>query len=367
MNHPIFLSDKDVAELACSFGLNKLMDGLIERLETAFFEYCPEHCVIPPRDGFHYHDPYVGLVEWMPLMKSQESVLMKIVGYHPDNPITHKLPTILSTSSLFDVQTGQMKVLTDGTFLTALRTGAASAIASRHLAVADSSTLGLIGNGAQAMSQLHALSRLFPLKRVLLFDTDVVVSQTFAQRIAPLKMRHLDIRIESLQTVVEESDILCVATAVEKDKGPVFDDSLPHKSWLHINAVGSDLPGKIEVPKSFLQRSLVCPDFLSQAMVEGECQQLEETEVGPDLHELLKNQKDFEDYKAKTTVFDSTGFALEDHVVLEFLLELSIKYSIGTPLDLNHEPTDPYNPYETAFLHSKRKAPKNTSNQLITP
>ena len=349
MNKSIFLSNKDIAELSLQMGLNTQMDALIERMDLAFRDYNEEQCLIPARDGFRYDVPHTGLVEWMPLMRRGENVMMKMVGYHPSNPVIHKLPTILSTVSLFDVQTGRMKVMADGTFLTCLRTGAASAIASRLLANPNSRTVGLIGAGAQAMSQIHALSRIFELDKAMVYDIDPKVSNSFARRVEPLNMRQIAISVEALERVVAEADILCIATTVEKNKGPVFDKSIPLNPGLHINAVGSDLPGKIEVPHPILKRSFVCPDFLSQALAEGECQQLKKGLVGPELHELVKDPSLCAGKRNKLTVFDSTGFALEDLIALEFLLEQSIRFGVGMPLDLNTVPNDPYNSYEEVF------------------
>ncbi|MDA1065726.1 MAG: ornithine cyclodeaminase family protein [Verrucomicrobia bacterium] len=365
MKTPILLSNSDISEISRQMGLDAQMDGLIERLERAFCEYDQKTCDIPTRDGFHYEKPYIGLVEWMPLMLRGKSIMMKMVGYHPENPTIHKLPTILSAISLFDAHTGQLKVMADGTFLTALRTGAASAVASRILADPESGTIGLIGTGAQAMAQLHAISRVFPIKKALIFDNNPTVARSFLGRIAPLGMDSISISVEPLERVVSEADILCIATTVGKNQGPVFQDSIPIKRGLHINAVGSDLPGKTEVPVGHLKRSFVCPDFRPQALIEGECQQLEVTEVGPELHQLVKNRSHYRGKQKELTVFDSTGFALEDHVVLEYFLELSIRFGIGTPLDLNNVPEDPYNTYESVFSSTGRDK-KESQKHFLT-
>ena len=346
MQPPIFLSTSDVTQLTSKVGIDLLMDSLIERLERAFKEYDETTCKIPARDGFHYDNPRTGLVEWMPLLQRGESVMMKMVGYHPDNPSKFNLPTILSTFSLFDVDTGQVKVIADGTFLTCLRTGAASAIASRILANPKSSVLGLVGAGAQAMSQLHALSRIFPLRKVLVYDNNLEVGNSFEDRMKPLSISDIKIEVAPLEKVVSESGIICTATTVEKGAGPVFEDSIPLQEGAHINAVGSDLPGKVELPATLLKKSYVSPDFLAQASIEGECQQLKRNQVGQELHTLIKRPGAFRKYQKSLTVFDSTGFALEDQVALELVYEQALKHRVGLPLDLRSQPDDPYNPYE---------------------
>lgn len=81
-----------------------------------------------------------------------------------------------------------------------------------------------------------------------------------------------------------------------KGKGPVFQDGKV-KPWLHINAVGSDFKGKFEIPVSLLKRSTIVPDFLAQAVVEGECQQLQPQEIGPNIVEIVQNQKEYQSLK----------------------------------------------------------------------
>lgn len=355
MHPPILLSSHDIAETVRRTDVDAYMDALIKRMEQAFISYSPGAYSIPARDGFRYSTPHTGLVEWMPLMQHQQSVLMKMVGYHPDNPMVHALPTILSSFSLFDVQTGQIKALADGTLLTSLRTGAASAVASKLLADPESSTLGLIGAGAQAVTQLHALSRVFPLKQILIYDTEPTVSASFAERVAPLQLDAIQIKPASIDEIVDQAEILCTATSVAIGAGPVFATQAPLKPSIHINAVGADLPGKTELPYETLKNSFVCPDFLDQAMAEGECQQFSGDEqlceriIGPELHELIKKPEDFKSLQQKSTVFDSTGFALEDHVAMEHLLEQAHRFGLGTPLAFEDICTDPYNPYETVF------------------
>ena len=155
-------------------------------MEVDLRDYDAEQTRIPIRDGFHYTEPTVGLIEWMPLLQLGHMATIKIVGYHPNNPTDRNMPTILSTIGQFDARTGHLIGIVDGTFVTALRTGAASALASNVLASPQSKTLGLIGAGAQAVTQYHALSRSFEFDDVLIFDTDPGVSATFSDRVRGL-------------------------------------------------------------------------------------------------------------------------------------------------------------------------------------
>ncbi|MBE9066942.1 ornithine cyclodeaminase family protein [Leptolyngbya cf. ectocarpi LEGE 11479] len=341
----LVLSVEDTRHIVEHVGLDALMDEMIARLIQAFEQFDPAQTVVPVRTGFSYEQPHVGLVEWMPLFEKHRQIVVKAVGYHPQNPSLYKLPTVLSTVSAYDPKSGHLTAVIDGTFLTALRTGAASAIATQHLASPDSQILGLIGVGAQAVTQLHGLSRCFDLKQVLIFDRDPAVSQTFTERIACLGLDHLDICQAEISDIVATADILCTATSVDVGHGPVFpDQSL--KPWLHVNAVGADFPGKFEVPLSLLERSFVCPDFREQAICEGECQQLKDLKsIGSELSNVVKNPAQYRHYQQRFTVFDSTGFALEDQVAMNMLLDYATELSVGTLIKLESATAEVKNPY----------------------
>ncbi len=126
------------------------------------------------------------------------------------------------------------------------------------------------------------------------------------------------------------------------------------KPHLLVNAVGSYFPGKTEVPRTLLRRSLVCPDFTDQAVKEGECQQLGIGEVGPDLHTLVKGPPGAAAVRQRTTVFDSTGWALEDMVCMEMFMEYAEAYGIGRFLELETISSDCRNPYQ--FLFEEKRA-----------
>ena len=126
----LVLSVEDTRRIIRYVGLDALMDEVITRLTQAFEQFDPTQTVVPVRTGFSYEHPYVGLVEWMPLFEKHRQIVLKAVGYHPQNPSLHNLPTVLSTVSAYDPVSGHLTAVIDGTFLTALRTGAASAIAT---------------------------------------------------------------------------------------------------------------------------------------------------------------------------------------------------------------------------------------------
>ena len=139
--------------------------------------------------------------------------------------------------------------------------------------------------------------------------------------------------------------MICTTTSVDVGKGPVFPDAgIRHHA--HINAVGSDFPGKIELPVSLLGRAFVCPDFPEQAIREGECQQLDTDQIGPSLAELVSETSRFESARNELSVFDSTGFALEDFVAMEIAIRHAKQFGLGQWIKLENECRNPYHPYE---------------------
>lgn len=341
------LSRADVGRIATEVGLEVLMDEMIDRLTAAISAYDPATTDVRERDGFDYVEPRVGLLEWMPVMHDADTTTIKVVGYHPANPSIQRLPTILSTISVYDNDSGHLIGLADGTLLTAMRTGAASAVASRILATPDARILGLIGCGAQGVTQAHALARHFDLNQILIADIDPAQVESFPKRVAPYVPSEIDIRPAPVDLLMQTADIVCTATSIDAGAGPLFRD-LDTKDWLHINAVGSDFPGKIELPQAMLQRAFVCPDHRSQALKEGECQQLDPSSIGPDLHAIVTDPEGYRRYREQLTVFDSTGWALEDQVAVTMLLEHAADLSLGSMVEIEDVGDDPYDPYEVA-------------------
>lgn len=349
----LILAAEDIRLIALRVGLDALMDETIARLWTAFETFDPSTTLVPARQGFVYTRPTMGLLEWMPCMSDNAHATIKLVGYHPGNARAHNLPTILSTVSAYDIRTGHLTCLMDGTFLTALRTGAASAIASRLMASHDAEVLGLIGGGAQAVTQLHALSRVLPLRRVLVHDRDPAVAASFAGR-AGCVAEHISLETASLHDVVQGADVICTATSVGVGQGPLFDGVEP-RPWAHFNAVGSDFRGKVELPASLLRRSFVCPDDREQALQEGECQQLAPEEIGPNLYEVVQRREQYDSLSQGLTVFDSTGWALEDHVTMELLMAHAVSCGVGSRVAIETASADALNPYH--FLEAQAALP----------
>ncbi|RSS37487.1 ornithine cyclodeaminase family protein [Streptomyces sp. WAC08241] len=339
----VVLTRQHIAKIVNEKGIDDFMDRMIVRLDEAFREG-GFGGVTPARDGFVRGPGDTAVLEWMPHHRPGESVTIKTVGYTPSNPAEFRLPTIIGTMTRYDDVTGRLLAVCDGILPTAIRTGAASAVASRLLARPDSRVLGLVGAGAQAVTQAHALSRVFPLERIVVHDVDPEHAASFAERVEFLG---LDVKVGSVADVEAEADIICTVTSVAVGDGPVLrgENLRPH---VHVNAIGADLIGKFEVPLRVLRSAFVTADHRDQSLREGEGQQLAESDLGPDLMELCARPGLAAEHRDGITVFDSTGFALEDHVAFDVLLELAAEAGLGEHLQIEQLPEDALNPYSFA-------------------
>jgi ornithine cyclodeaminase/alanine dehydrogenase-like protein (mu-crystallin family) len=343
----LLIGQAEVERVLNVVGRNALMDRIIERLTKGLTELGQgTRELSPARNGFERDYPVHGVLEWMPHHDSGHSITIKTVAYSPENPRRYQLPTILSTLARYDGDTGRLLVLTDGAVLTALRTGATSAVASSLLARPESTVVGLIGAGAQAVTQLHALTRMFPVERVLVWDVRAENAASLAARTAFLG---LPVTVASPDHILAQADIISTATSTGVGQAPVLPHG-HHQGHLHINAVGSDLVGKTELSRSLLCEAFICPDHPEQALREGECQQLAADDaaqrvIGPSLGELCASPGQAVEQRDRLTVFDSTGFALEDHLALDVLLEIVNELGVGSRAQLEVRPRDAFDPY----------------------
>jgi ornithine cyclodeaminase/alanine dehydrogenase-like protein (mu-crystallin family) len=340
------LAAHDLAELLRRVGRDELMDLMIDRVRQRFAEHDPVDVEFRDRDGFRYDKPALGLLEWMPTHELGGPVVIKMVGYHPTNPVQRRLPSVVATSSMWDTESGHLIAIADATLLTAIRTGAASGIATDVLARPGPVTVGIVGLGAQAVTQLHAVSRVRPIERVIGIDVDPEVAASFVERTAFIGVDTTIVDPERSADIAAEVDVLCTCTSVDIGAGPVIGD-VDTRPWLHVNAVGADFPGKTELPVGLLDRSLVVPDITSQCIAEGECQLVAPERIGPPLSEIVRDADRHAPDRERLTVFDSTGWAVEDDVALRLAVELAAAHGLGTEVALEHLPADPYDPYST--------------------
>ena len=244
------------------------------------------------------------------------AVGVKWVNVHPQNP-SRGLPTIMAIIIYNDPETGYPLAIMDATDITAYRTGATAAIASKYLARSDSHTLGIIGAGRQAYTQISAHMHLFDIKLAKIFDLSRSNVKELIRSFPQYQLKEC-----SLEETAA-SDIVCTLT-------PAREPYLK-RDWIvagtHINAVGADAEGKEELEPSILKEAVVVVDDIRQASTAGEInvpvakELFTPKEVYGTLGEIIAGKKQGRRDKNEITVFDSTGVAIEDIVVARLVYE----------------------------------------------
>jgi alanine dehydrogenase len=241
---------------------------------------------------------------------------VKWVNVHPENR-SRGLPSIMAIIIYSDPDTGYPLAIMDATEITAYRTGAAAAIASKYLTRPDSHTIGIIGAGFQAHTQILAHAELFNPIVINVFDASKSAVDRLMQSLSGFSIRNC-----SIQDTVA-SDIVCTLTP---SRSPVV-----KKEWIipgtHINAVGADAPGKQELDPAILEEAIVVVDDIKQASGSGEINvPIQKSiysigEVYGTLAEVVAGKKKGRAHDSDITVFDSTGIAVEDIAVAKLLFE----------------------------------------------
>jgi alanine dehydrogenase len=189
---------------------------------------------------------------------------VKLVTVMPGNA-ARGLPTIHALVAWFDAASGRPLAVLDGAEITAMRTGAASGVATRLLARPKAATLGIIGAGAQAAWQIRAVLGARPIRRVLVYARDAERRAGFARSMADETGIEV-MGADSAEHAVRESDVICCATTATE---PVFD-----AAWVqpgtHVNGIGAFRPGMVELPPAlFARAALVAVDAREAALAEA--------------------------------------------------------------------------------------------------
>ena len=234
---------------------------------------------------------------------------VKAGGLWPGNA-EKGMPNHQSTVVLFDEGSGVPSAVVRATYLTALRTAAASALSIRHLARREATTLGLVGAGGQAIFQLNAALKERPFDRVLIVDPD----EDNAARLAEAaRQRGLAAEITGPQSLAARADVIITITPSRR---AILEDRWV-KDGTHLACMGADTVGKQEVEPALVGRARVFGDVAGQAVTLGECQHafaagmIGEDDITP-LGLVIAGRRPGRVSQDDITVFDSTGIALQD-------------------------------------------------------
>ena len=309
----LVLTRSDVAELLP-------LDDCIEAVAAAFRAQGEGRVTGPgilgldvPGGGFH--------VKAAGLTLSRCYVAVKINANFARNA-EHGLPTIQGTLALFDGARGSVLAVMDSTEITVLRTGAATAVAARHLARADAARVAICGCGRQGRVQLSALARVRRIEHVAAFDIDADRARDFAQEMSALLGLPVAVGT-SPGAVARTSDIVVTCTT---SREPLIGRA-DIRAGTFIAAVGADAPDKAELDPRLVADCKIVVDHAGQCREIGELHHavaaglLSASDIHAELGEIVAGVKPGRVTPDEITLFDSTGTALQDVAAASIVYE----------------------------------------------
>jgi ornithine cyclodeaminase/alanine dehydrogenase len=318
----LYLSRADVEAVGVT------MQEIIDTLEVAFREHGEGHAEMPPKPGVHSRpDAFIhAMPAYIPAL---HAIGMKWVSGYPANQ-QRGLPYISGLIILNDDDTGLPLAVMDCTWITGMRTGAATALAARHLARPDSQTVGILGCGVQGRTNLEALHVLFPLKRVVAYDTSAANAGRYA---AELRQRGgLEVTIaKEPREAVTGCDLVVTA-------GPIL--RVPHATiqpgWLDAGAFASlvDFDSYWSGP-AMRQVDKFCTDDVPQLEHYRHIGYFQDIPpVYASLGELVTGQKPGRQSPAERTMTCNLGLALDDMATAPIVYRRAVEQGIGVWLPL---------------------------------
>ncbi len=250
-------------------------------------------------------------------------------GFNPE------LPVIQGIVLIIDADTGEILSIMDGEYLTALRTGAASGLATRYFARKDANTLALFGSGAQGRTQMEAVACERDIKKVLVFDKNKNNADRFIREMR--EKFQIEMVYTSDTSIINEADIICTAT---NSTEPLFKKEVLKKG-VHINAIGSFQPHMQELDPHILRDAKVYVDQIESCisesgdfikpMAEGIIQK---SNILGEIGDFCLNKIAGRESEDEITVFKSVGIAIQDYTVATDIYHNSFENSFGRDINL---------------------------------
>ncbi len=306
------------------------MRDAIQAVREGFLALAEGRVALPLR--VHVQTPQ-GVALWMPAAAQGLGLAVKAVGVFPGNP-DRGLPTIQAAVLLQDADTGAPVGLVEGSSLTALRTGAATGLATDVLARRDAAVVAVFGCGGQAPRQLEAVCAVRTVTQVRVYCRTPARREAFAAwaRQQPWLQGASVFAAPSAEAAVRGADVVVTATSSQE---PVFRaEDLPPGA--HVNAVGAFTPRMREVPAQVVQAARVVVDSLEaaqaeagdliQAASEGALDWARVVELG----RLLQDPSAGRQSPDEVTLFKSVGLAVQDLAVGMLALRRAAEHGLGT-------------------------------------
>ncbi len=314
------------------------MAEAIETVKRAFIQFSAGKAEMPLRTQIPVKKQNaVTLI--MPAYLAESGALgAKIVSVFPNNK-RKKLPTIHAIVVVVDAKTGRPLAVMDGTYLTALRTGAASGLAADLLARKDACIATIFGAGTQSRTQLEAICTVRKIEKVYVYDIEPKMARDYAREMktygSPVQA---DIFVaKSSKQAVQEADIICTATTSFK---PVFNDS-DLKPGVHINGVGSYTPEMHEIPPRTVVRSKVVVDSRQACLAEAgdliisiSGGIISDKHIHGEIGEVAAGKIAGRESEGEMTFFKSVGLAVQDVAVAELILHRAEELDLGLDVEI---------------------------------
>jgi len=307
------------------------MKEVIDSVEAGFTAYAKREVQMPAKKYLFFPE---GDLRVMPCyVRGREEAAVKCVNVHPKNPINNELPTVMAIIELIDPKTGFPLAVMDGTWVTDMRTGASAGVATKYLARPDSETLGIIGAGRQACTQLMAMDEVMKIEKAKVYCRTCSTRTKFARNATATYGFEVE-AVKSPKEAVKDVDVVVTTTPSRKP--------LIKVDWIssgtHINAMGADAPSKQELDTNLLQKSKIVVDSWEQAKHSGEINVpvsqgiLKRNDIHAKLGEIIIGKKVGRE-KDEITIFDSTGLAVQDTVTAWQIYRKVLEKGVGTKFD----------------------------------
>ncbi len=318
----LYLSRKDVETVDLS------MSEIIDALEGMFKEKGEGRIEMPPKPGIHTRKD--AFIHAMPAyIPNIQSAGMKWVSGYPDNQ-KKKLPYISGLLILNDPDNGIPIAVMDATWITAQRTGAATAVAAKYLARKDSSSVGILACGVQGRSNLQALSCIFEIEKVKAFDIHPEVVEKFAREMTKVVPVEIEIA-DNPKNAVAGLDLVVTSGPILKNPDPVIE-----AGWL---AEGS-FAGPVDFDSYWMgdalrQADKLATDDISQMEFYRESGYFKDVpQPYADLGEIVAGKKPGRENANERTICINLGLALDDMATAILIYKKAIENGIGTQLPL---------------------------------
>ncbi len=323
-NQILWLNRKEVESLLD-------MKGTLKVVEEAFRQHGLKKVQMPPK-LYLYFKKHNGDLRTMPAyLEEQDITGVKIVNVHPDNP-KKGLPTVMALVILNSTETGAPIAVMDGTYLTDMRTGAGGGVAVKYLARKNSKTVGFVGTGNQARTQLLAINEIIDIEEVKATSTSEKHALAFKEEME----KRIKCEISPKKSIREVCDCDILVTTTPSREPVVMNEWIAEGT--HINAIGADAPGKEELDPKILKRSKIVVDDLPQASHSGEVNvplakgALAEKDIFGELGEVIVGKKKARTKDSDITVFDSTGLAIQDVATADMVYRKALEANMGIKL-----------------------------------